>query len=189
MIDEGRAAGMRRTGAMSWWPVATPLAFAAAAALLTQFITNRPEEAAAMARGIAGPTTWPTLMLWGVALLSLAWAVQRAAQVLRRREQPAATADAVNMARGARVWFGIVLVMAYGFSLPWLGFALATLIYLVLWLLLGGVRSPLQIVLTTLIGTTVFLYVFVKLALMPLDRGVGAIGELSVALYRLLGIY
>jgi len=87
------------------------------------------------------------------------------------------------------VWLGIVLVLAYGFSLPVLGFAFATLLYIALWLLLGGIRSPLQIVLTTLIGTTVFLYVFVKLALMPLDRGVGPIGEFSVALYRLLGIY
>ena len=43
--------------------------------------------------------------------------------------------------------------------------------------------------LVTLIGTVVMLYVFIKLALMPLDRGVGSIGEFSVALYRLLGIY
>jgi len=172
----------------SWRPVAAPLAFAIAAAVLTQFITDRPEQAAAMARGIAGPTTWPTVMLYGVLLLALGWAVQRAAMVLRRREQASAVVPEA-VAGGARVWLGIVLVLAYGFLLPTLGFALATAIYFVLWLLLGGIRSPLQIGLTTLIGTTVFLYVFVKLALMPLDRGVGPIGEFSVALYRLLGIY
>ena len=172
----------------SWRPVAAALIFAAAALALTRFITDRPEEAAAMARGIAGPTTWPTVMLYAVALFALGWAVQRVALVLRRREQPAA-APAPAAAGGWRIWGGIVLVLAYGFSLPWLGFALTTLAYIVAWLLLGGVRKPLQIALTGLIGTTVFLYFFVKVALMPLDRGAGAIGEFSVALYRLLGIY
>jgi putative tricarboxylic transport membrane protein len=172
----------------SWRPLAAPLAFAAAALTLTRFITDRPEEAAAMARGIAGPTTWPTVMLYAVVLFALGWAVQRVALVLRRREQaPAAAAPAG--AGGPRVWLGIMLVLAFGFSLPWIGFALATLIYIVAWLLLGGVRKPLQVALTGLIGTTVFLYFFVKVALMPLDRGVGAIGEFSVALYRALGIY
>ncbi|MEO7854140.1 MAG: tripartite tricarboxylate transporter TctB family protein [Rubrivivax sp.] len=176
----------------SWRPLLAPLAFAFSAAVLTRFVTDRPEEAAAMARGIAGPVTWPTLMLYLVVLFALAWAVQRVALVLRRREQsPALTAPApgASVAGGARVWLGIVLVLAYGFGMPWIGFALATLIYIVLWLLLGGIRKPLQITLISVIGTLVFLYFFVKVALMPLDRGVGTIGEFSVALYRLLGIY
>ncbi len=174
--------------AASWRPVAAPLAFAVAAAVLTRFVTDRPEEAAAMARGIAGPTTWPTIMLYCVMLFALAWAVQRVALVLRRREQPAGAAMPV-VAGGPRVWLGIALVLAYGFSLPTLGFALATFIYILLWLPLGGIRAPLQIALTSIIGTVMFLYVFIKLALMPLDRGAGPIGEFSVALYRLLGIY
>ncbi len=140
-----------------------------------------------MARGIAGPTTWPTMMLYGVVIFALAWAVQRVALVLRQQERAAVAPPTV--ARGARVWFGIALILAYGFCLPILGFALATALYIVLWLLLGGIRAPLQIALTSLIGTTVFLYFFIKLALMPLDRGVGVIGEFSIALYRVLGIY
>ncbi len=181
------------TAQRSWRPVAAPLAFALGAALLTRFVTDRPEEAAAMARGIAGPTTWPTLMLYLVMLFALAWAVQRVAMVLRRRElsaaQIGAAAPGAAVAGGARVWLGIVLVLAYGFGMPWLGFALSTLLYIVLWLLLGGIRKPLQITLVSGIGTLVFLYFFVKVALMPLDRGVGAIGEFSVGLYRVLGIY
>jgi hypothetical protein len=47
----------------SWRPVAAPVAFALAAAVLTRFVTDRPEEAAGMARGIAGRVTWPSLML------------------------------------------------------------------------------------------------------------------------------
>jgi putative tricarboxylic transport membrane protein len=167
----------------SWRLVLPPLAFALVALAATRLITDRPEEAAAMARGIAGPTTWPTLMLWGVVVFAMGWAVQRAAMVLRAREAglPAAPRAAAMPPAGAQVWLGIVLVLAYGFSLPLLGFALATLLYVVLWLLLGGVRSIKQISLISVIGTTVLLYLFVKLALMPLDRGVGVIGEFSVA--------
>jgi putative tricarboxylic transport membrane protein len=172
----------------SWRPVAAPLAFAAGALLLTRFITDRPEEAAAMARGIAGPTTWPTVMLYAVALFALAWAVQRTAGVLRRREGSVA-APPPAVAGGLRVWVGIGLVLAYGFSLAWLGFALGTALYIVLWLLLGGIRSPKLIAAVSGLGTVALLYLFIKLALMPLDRGAGVIGEFSVWLYRLLGIY
>lgn len=142
-----------------------------------------------MTRGIASPTVWPSVMLYGVMLFSLAWIVQKIAHVLRAREgsvdivKPAPTAGTV------RVWLGIVLVLAYGFALPPLGFALATLLYIVLWLRLGGVRSPWQISLLGVLGTTGLLYLFVKLALMPLDRGAGWIGDLTVALYRWLHIY
>lgn len=172
----------------SWWPVAAPLGFAAGAATLTRFVTDRPEEAAAMARGIAGPVTWPTIMLYAVLLFSLAWGVQRVAMVLRSREQPVDTVPPAGTS-GVRVWLGIALVLGYGYSLALLGFAISTALYMLLWLVLGGIRKPLTLVLVPMLGTTVMMYFFIKLALMPLDRGVGAIGEFSIALYRLLGIY
>lgn len=171
----------------AWWSVATPLAFAAAAAATTRFVTDQPEMVAQMTRGIAGPTTWPTLMLWGMFVFAFGWAVERAARVLRHREGQVAAK--VQSPAGWRVWAGIVLVLAYGFSLPTLGFAVATPLYLLLWLLLGGERSSRLLAGVTVIGSVALLYMFVKLALMPLDRGVGVIGEFTVQLYRWLGIY
>ena len=180
----------RLAGARSWRPLIAPLAFLLAAALLLNFITDRPDAAAAMARGIAGPTTWPRLMLYGVMLFAAGWAVQRAVWIVgrSRRLAGAPLSEAAARPQG-RVWIGIGLILAYGFLLPVLGFPLATLLYIVLWLLLGGVRSPLQITLIGVLGTTVLLYLFVKLALMPLDRGEGAIGDMTIALYRLMHIF
>ncbi|MCF8150915.1 MAG: tripartite tricarboxylate transporter TctB family protein [Burkholderiaceae bacterium] len=174
---------------VSWWPVAPPLVFIATSAVLTRFITDRPQEAAAMARGIAGPTTWPTFMLYGVMIFAFAWAIERLAQVLRQREGGAAVPQANNRPVSIHIWLGIVLVLAYGFSLPLLGFTFATVIYIPLWLWLGGIRSPISVPLTAVLGTVALLYLFVKLALMPLDRGVGVIGEYTIALYRLLQIF
>lgn len=180
-----------RASDASWASVATPIAFLVGAGVLTRFITDRPEVAESMARGIAGPTAWPTAMLYGAMVFALAWTVQRVATVLRAREQQGAGIEVVPPLKpvGMQVWLGILLVLGYGFSLPILGFALATAAYIVLWLLLGGVRSPLQIVLLGVVGTIVLLYLFVKLALMPLDRGAGPIGEFTVVLYRLLHVF
>lgn len=170
-----------------WWSVATPLAFAAGAAATTRFVTDQPEMVAQMTRGIAGPTTWPTLMLWSMFVFAIGWTLERTARVLRSRE--AQVAAQAQPPAGWRVWAGIVLVLAYGFSLPTLGFAVATPLYLLLWLLLGGERSSRLLAGVTVIGSVALLYLFVKLALMPLDRGVGVIGEFTVQLYRWLGIY
>lgn len=178
-----------KTGGAPWWPVVPPLAFAAGSGVLTRFITDRPKEAAEMARGIAGPTTWPTFMLYGVMFFALAWAIQRLTEVMRQREGGIAFPVPETKPVGVHIWMGIVLVLAYGFSLPILGFTLATVIYITFWLWLGGIRSWISIPLTAVLGTTALLYLFVKLALMPLDRGVGVIGEMTIALYRLLHIF
>lgn len=186
-----------------WHELFVPLAFLLIAASLTGFITDRPEQAAQMARGIAGPTTWPRFMLYGVMVFSLGWAISRGLALRSRQfagtpgvapnaDSPSAaspSAASPGAASTARILVGIVLVLAYGFSLPILGFAFGTVLYLTLWMLLGGQRSRLAIALIAIIGTTAMLYLFVKLALMPLDRGAGVIGEWTVALYRLMGIY
>ena len=87
------------------------------------------------------------------------------------------------------IGLGVAFILGYGYLLPAIGFAASTLLYLVCWCLLGGMRKPLQIGLISVLGTTILLYLFVKLASMPLDRGQGVMGEASIALYRLLGIY
>lgn len=178
------------SNAATWRQVATPVVFCVGALLLTRFVADDLEQARAMARGIAGPTTWPTFMLYGVAFFALIWAVQSAIRAWRDAEDGGMHhVVPATHAKGARVWLGIALVMAYGFLLPVLGFPLATASYLALWLLLGGINSLTIVLPVTIVGTAVFLYTFVKLALMPLDRGYGWLGEWSVALYRLMGIY
>jgi hypothetical protein len=91
--------------------------------------------------------------------------------------------------REARLLAGIALLIAYGYAISAIGFAWATLSFLVAWMALGGSRRPVAILLTSTIGTTALLYLFVKVSLMPLDRGKGVFEHATVALYRVLGIY
>ena len=55
--------------------------------------------------------------------------------------------------------------------------------------MLGRVRRPLTVVLVSTLGTAAILYLFVKVSLMPLDRGQGVFEQATIALYRILGIY
>lgn len=192
--------------------LSSPALFVVAAIVLLRFVTENPEQADAMARGIAGPITWPRFMLYGVILCAAGWFLQdlyrllRAHLVLREdrnsRGRPGGfdvgdsgkgvASVAVSEKSGGsdlKVAIGLAIVLAYGFLIPILGFAIATFIFIVLWLILGGIHKPIQISLTDLIGTVILLYIFVKLSLMPLDRGQDIFGDLTLSLYQLLRIY
>ena len=176
--------------------LAGPLAFVAGALLLRSRVVESPEMAAQITRGLVGPATWPTLMMWAIAAFGVIWTVQRAVAVVRAQGSEQAMAlieapsqDALKTPFSTLIGLGVAFILSYGYLLPVMGFAASTLLYLVFWCLLGGLRKPLQIGLISVLGTTILLYLFVKLASMPLDRGEGVMGEASIALYRLLGIY
>jgi len=171
------------------------------ALVLGHSIVDDPQMVRNMARGLATPLTWPTLMLAGVGLCALGWAIDegwKAFNVLPPQQSAAEEAlefGDVGFENNADelpllpIVLGLALAMLYAFVIPWMGFTAATVVFLLLWFLVGGVRKPVQLFSVTLIGTVVLLYVFVKLALMPLDRGQGAFGDFTIALFRLLGIY
>ena len=176
--------------------LAGPLAFVVGALLLRSRVVESPEMAAQITRGLVGPATWPTLMMWAIAAFGVIWTVQRAVAVVRAQGSEKAMAlieapsqDALKTPFSTLIGLGVAFILSYGYLLPVMGFAASTLLYLVFWCLLGGLRKPLQIGLISVLGTTILLYLFVKLASMPLDRGEGVMGEASIALYRLLGIY
>ena len=139
--------------------------------VLGRLIVDDPQMVESMARGLATPMTWPRLMLSGAGLCAIGWAIEEGWKAFHFVQAPSADA------------------LAYAFVIPWLGFTLATVIFLLLWFLIGGIRRPVKLLSVTLIGTGVLLFVFVKVALMPLDRGTGVFGEFTIALFRLLGIY
>ena len=170
------------------------------ALVLGHTIVDDPQMVQGMARGLATPLTWPKLMLAGVGLCAIGWTIAegwKAFNVLPPPPSAAAAAlefgdvgfDGDDDLPLLPIILGLALAVVYAVAIPWAGFTAATVVFLLLWFLVGGIRKPLQLVSVTLIGTVVLLYVFVKLALMPLDRGQGAFGELTIALFRLLGIY
>jgi len=181
----------------NWQRFIAPLVFVGVALVLMSHVVESPERAAQVTRGIAGPSTWPDMMLWSIVFFSFVWVVQVVFVILRSTTSSIETinptqepfSDASSTPFSLLIGLGVIYILLYGYLLPIIGFATATLIYLISWCILGGVRKPLLVGLIGLIGTTVLLYLFVKLASMPLDRGQAVMGEFSIALYRLMGIY
>jgi putative tricarboxylic transport membrane protein len=182
---------------LSWRGLITPLAFVVVALILRYHVVESPQLAALVTRGLAGPSTWPDMMLWVIVFFSAVWALQTAVVIIRSKMStikplPAtqvSSSDAESTPFSLLIALGVLFILLYGYLLAVIGFATATLLYIVSWCWLGGLRKPLLVSLIGLIGTTVLLYLFVKLASMPLDRGQGVMGEFSVALYRIMGIY
>lgn len=165
----------------------------------------------AISRGVVGPTTWPKAMLLGIIACAVILLV-RAVLALRMSSQElkAKTPTSSNIFRALgtgnsseeppldavpedydnrKAAIGILVMSGYGAGIPVIGFGPATLVSIILLLLLGGMRKPVNIGLVSILGTMAMLYLFVKVTAMPLDRGMGHFNDLNLMLYRLLGIY
>lgn len=168
--------------------LAVPLAAAAAALVLARQFIAPGVDLDGMARGVAGPGTWPKLMLYGVAACAAAVFVRNLIEPRRAAAPRGPAADHAGY-DDARLLGGMALLAGYGVAITVTGIAWATLVFLAAWLAISGLRRPLPVTLVSVLGTTGILYLFVKLCLMPLDRGKGIFEEATIALYRLLGIY
>jgi hypothetical protein len=135
--------------------------------------------------GQLGPDFWPRLALAGLALSSAIKAVQRwreTGQAAVEREV-APDVDLVTLA-GATA-----LLFAYVASVPYVGFAFGTVLFLALFMAVGGLRRPIPLLATAVGASLVLLVVFVKVVYLPLPRGTGPFADATLALYRVLGLF
>ncbi|MGD9669046.1 MAG: tripartite tricarboxylate transporter TctB family protein [Hyphomicrobiaceae bacterium] len=138
-----------------------------------------------------GPAGWPRAMLAGLALFAVLTLLTELAewrQTLRRGGDPEIEALEKNGSEPLAL-AGVGVILAYGFSIPYLGFAFATILFIAIWCLMGRIRSWWTIGVVSVLGTIVLLYMFVALAKMPLNRGVEPFNGWTISIYRLLRIY
>ena len=158
-----------------FFAIATPLVAALASTMVARHFIAPGVDLDAMSRGIAGPGTWPKIMLYGIAVCA-ALIMVRNAVALIRRAGPVAT-ESESEYDDVKLLLGIGLVIAYGAGMHFIGMAWATLMFVALMLVVST------------IGTLLIVYLFVKASAMPLDRGKGIFEQATIVLYRLLGIY
>lgn len=174
--------------------VAVPLAGALGCVGVAMWYIAPGVDLDGMTRGIAGPGTWPKVMLYGAAICAALIAVRNVVALAGKAAAPAAAAAPGEVpAEGEyddiRLGIGIALIAGYGAAMGFVGMPLATMLFVAGWLVLGNLRRPLTILLVSTLGTAAILYLFVKVSLMPLDRGKGVFEQVTIALYRMLGIY
>lgn len=136
--------------------------------------------------GQLGPGFWPRLVLIGLALACVVQLVTDRRDVPEARPAVAQAAPAVST---ARLGASVAAVLAYVVAAPLLGFPLATVGFVVVFMLLAGARRARGIAATAVVGTVVLLYTFVKLVYLPFPKGAGAFERVTLALYRALGIF
>ncbi len=134
--------------------------------------------------GQLGPDFWPRLVLIGL----MASCVLKILEVARGRGGGGEPTALLPLSRPKLVG-GMALVLAYPALAPLLGFPLTNFFFLLAFMRLVGMRRPLPLLLTGLLGTVALLYVFVKVVYLPLPKGAGVVEDFTIFLYRLLRIF
>jgi hypothetical protein len=144
--------------------------------------------------GRIGPGAWPKAIIVIMGLLC-AWEIARRL-VLRRRGGGAGvggtgTDDASQAPAGmqaGKLAAGVGLVFAYVVAVPWVGFFVATAVFLAAFPWFGGMRRPLLTGVLGLAGSLALVVVFMRVAYISLPLGEGPFRALSLALLSAIGV-
>jgi putative tricarboxylic transport membrane protein len=137
--------------------------------------------------GRIGPDAWPKAIIVLMGLLC-AWEIAKRL-VLRARMEPKGDASADAPATYPRkLAAGIAIVFGYVLAVPWVGFFLATTVFLALFPWLGGYRRPMLTAVTGLAGSFVLVVMFMRVAYISLPLGEGPFRTLTIALLAAIGV-
>jgi putative tricarboxylic transport membrane protein len=141
--------------------------------------------------GQLGPDFWPKAIL---VLLMLACAWELVGRLVwRRPAAPAPAADTPAEAPPQRyprlLAAGGAATLGYVLLLPAAGFFAATAVYLALFMLIGRYRRYGVIAATSVAGSLVFVFIFMRIVYVSLPLGVGPFQRLSVGILAMLGVH
>lgn len=83
---------------------------------------------------------------------------------------------------------GIGLIGGYVLTVPWIGFFVATAVFLAAFPWIGGLRRPILALALGLGGALVLVVIFMRVAYISLPLGEGPFRAISLGLLRLLGV-
>jgi len=158
-------------------------------------------QIAPVSEGRLGADFWPKTILL-LAIATCVWEIARKVGVgvvrnhrsqrsrlddasLIPRERP--TDDAPEVGRVVP-WIGIALTAVYVFSFPWLGYFLATFLYVTAFVYLGNYRHAWLAAGIGLIASLAFMFLFMRVVYVSLPIGTGPFGQLSTFLMHVMGI-
>ena len=163
------------------------------------FLTGRFDFVASGGR--IGPNFWPKLILT-LAMVTCAYEIVKnlffgkadhdlegvLGSVLKEVPTEAGTDVPQEKRYPYLLWTGIAMTVAYAALIEKLGFFLCTLLYLAAFMWVGRYRRIGVILSVSLIGTLVFMFMFMKVVYVSLPLGVEPFSQVSFLLMRLMGI-
>lgn len=145
--------------------------------------------------GQLGPDFWPKavlVLLAAVCVIEIARRLLVPAARTERAPAPAQAAPQAHEELPEREWRllagGIALTILYVPGIAYLGFFLATAIFLAAFMYVGRFRRPRIVAAASLIGSLVFVFVFMKVVYVSLPLGWGPFRVFSAWIMAALGI-
>jgi putative tricarboxylic transport membrane protein len=83
---------------------------------------------------------------------------------------------------------GIALTIAYMLLIERLGFFMCTFAYLATFIWIGRYRRPIVVLVSSLVGSLFFMFMFMKVVYVSLPLGQEPFSQVTFALMRLMGI-
>ncbi|SMB93710.1 Tripartite tricarboxylate transporter TctB family protein [Thermanaeromonas toyohensis ToBE] len=138
--------------------------------------------------GQLGPDFWPKLILILLMLLAVYDIIigiyfKGGEGIESSSEEKAANKYPLLLAIGS------ILTIGYVYLVSFLGFPLTTFLYLIAFMYIGRYRKMRVIVASSFVTVIVLVLIFVKFVYVSLPLGEGVFADLTILLYRLLGIY
>ncbi len=140
--------------------------------------------------GNLGPDFWPKLLL-GLTILVCLYEIAKTALLHRGKalEDDAGEekAEAPKRYPGLLI-IGTIMTVAYVYFVNVLGFILCTFLYLALFMVVGRYRKVWVIAANSVIGTVLFVVIFMKAVYVSLPLGQGPFQQFSLLVLKMLGI-
>lgn len=135
-----------------------------------------------------GPDAWPKAIIVFMGLLCF-WEVAKRL-VMRPPEAPVASGEAKDAPalQPRLLAAGIAIVLGFVLAVEWIGFFVATTLFLAAFTWFGGVRRPLLLAVTSLAGSLLLVVMFMRVAYISLPLGAGPFRALSLALLSAIGV-
>lgn len=176
-----------------------PYAIVLAATIVLFVLANRITFIAPGGR--IGPDVWPKAIL-ALSMLTCAFQIvkilffddagEQVPGVLESIIEEAPSGEVVDTAPESRyphlIVGGVVLTVAYVLLIERLGFFLCTFAYLAAFAWVGRYRRPLVVLASSLVGSLLFMFVFMKVVYVSLPLGQEPFSQVTFLLMRLMGI-
>ena len=146
--------------------------------------------------GRIGPDAWPKIIL-GLTIIACLWGAVKAVlfapakiddDLIREaetNEEISVEADEHEIYPG-RVWAAVGGTLAYIWAQPLIGFFLSTLVFLGFIVYVGGYRKLIRVGLISVLGTVLFMIIFVRVVYVSLPLGAPPFESISLAVLAVL---
>lgn len=165
------------------------------------FLYYQALQIAPAGEGRLGADFWPKTILV-LAIATCIWEIVRktgvgVARNHRRRQVGPDDASLIPRAKPADgvpelghfvPWIGIALTAAYVLAIPWLGYFVATFLYVTAFVYLGNYRKASVVLGVGVVASLGFMFLFMRVVYVSLPIGVGPFAQISTLLMRAMGI-